>query len=292
MNPEIPITSTPTSQSTPEPIKMKCRHLPILIILVIIAVMGVGFGSFEFYQNTIKNSEIDALNNQIVTNSDNNGSVADSSSLPSVENAEKMLENYTGTGLNTGTFLSAYYDTFVSNFDDNQRAFLAYSHIEETEKNNVVCASERHEKGACTSKGISYDLINQKYQSLFGDSVDMKKENYEFHNFFYLVYNSSTNAYDEYVFPGGGVSPISALHKVVSIKSAPSGFIATVSFMEMNLDIELKNSYPAGTNLGFGVGISGEAVDDAIESMAIYEFKFVKNGDGYVLTSVTKLGDK
>lgn len=293
MDPEISTILTPTSQPTPGPVQKKCKHLPIVISLAIIAVVGIGFGGFEFYQNLIKNSETDTLKHQLATNSDNNVPSGDASSLPSVENAEKMLENYTGSGLKIMAMsLNASYNTFISNFDDNQKAFLAYSHVERDEKNTVVCVSERYENGRCTEKSIGYDLINQKYQSLFGDSVNMKKENYTFQNFFYLVYNSTTNTYDEYILPGGGASPIFALHKVISTKSSPDGFIATVSFIQMDLDVKLEHDFAAGTTLSGGLGVKDETADDAIKSMAIYEFKFVKNGDTYVLTSVTKLGDE
>ena len=288
MDPETSTTATPTPQPISDSNQKKCKHLPIIIILTIIAVVGIGLGGFEFYQNTLKNSEIDSLKGQLVKGNDNDTATGDVANLPSVKDAEKMLENYTGVGLKTGTFLNAYYDVFASNFDDNVRAFLAYSGIEDNQKSTNACASEVYEKGQCTTKGIGYDLINQKYQSLFGASANMKKENYAFHNFFYLVYNSATNSYDEYILQAGGISPIFALHKVVSTKSASDGFIATVSFMKMNLDVELTDSFSAGAT----VRIKDQTVDDAINSMAIYEFKFVKNGDTYVLNNVANLGNK
>lgn len=290
MDSETSAISVPTSQPTLEPVQKKCKHLPIIIILAIIAVVGIGFGIFEFYQNQTKSSEIDILKSSVATNS--NGSTSDVINLPSVGNAEKILENYTGVGPKTGTYLNAFYDTFVSNFDDNQKAFLAYSHVEDSEKKTIACASERYKNGQCTTKSIGYNLINQKYKSLFGDSVSMKKDNYTFHNFFYLVYNSATDSYDEYILPGGGTSPVVALHKVISTKSAPDGFIATVTFMEMDLDVELTDNFSAGATLSVGLGIKDKAVDDAIKSMAIYEFKLVKNGGTYVLANVTKLGNK
>lgn len=265
--------------------------MPVIIILTIIAIVGIGFGGFEFYQNSSKTSEVNDLKSQLVANTNDNKSDGDILSIPSVENAEKLLESYTGDGLKTGTYLNAFYDIFTSNFDDKQKVFLAYSQIKDNQKNTVVCASEWYEKGACTKKSISYDLINAKYQLLFGNSVSLKKVNYAFHDFFYMVYNAATGAYDEYILPGGGTGPIVAMHKVVSTKSATGGFIATVSFMEMNLDIELKNSYSAGTTLSGGLGISDKTVDDAIDSMAVYEFKFAKNGDSYVLAGIIKLGD-
>lgn len=285
-----PENLTPIMQPVTQPEKKRGKNI-LTITLVLIAIFGLGFGGYEFYQNTTKNSEIKNLKSQLATSTDTDKPTVDNSDVPSVASAEKLLENYVGAGSRTSTFLNAFYDTFVVKYDNNQKAYLAYSSVKSDEKNTVTCAKEYHEKGACTTKSIGYDLINKKYQSLFGNSANIKKENYAFHNFFYLVYNSKTNAYDEYILQGGGVSPVVALHKVISTKSSEDGFIATVSFIEMNLDVEFEvpSGFPGGLT---AVSVKDEAVNDAVKSMAIYEFEFSKNGDSYVLKDVTKLGSE
>ncbi len=277
-------TQTPSIPSIDQPFKKQKTNW-LTIILIIFAVLGLGFGVYEYYQNSVNKSEVKSLESRLSANKDKVEFTA-----PSVESAEKLLENYTGVGPSEAISLNAYYDTFSLNFDDTQKAFLTYHSIKDDQKNTVTCKNEQYKKGACTQKSISYNIINQKYKSLFGSSKNMKKENYEFIDFFYLVYNSDTDEYDEYVLQGGGTTPVVALHKVIMTKGTASGFVATVPLIEIDTNITLADSFPAGATLSGDLGITDETINKAVESMAIYEFTFVKDGENYVLQDVTKLG--
>lgn len=284
--------TTPVSQPVLQEPK-KCKHMPVIIILVVLLICSCAFGGFELWQGLQKDSEIAKLKENekpqdTPTQSDDSDTTVSDGAI-SVSEAEKLLERYTGEGNTTIAYgLNASYETFASDFNDQQKAFLTYSLIGDDKKENVECVNERYENGDCTGKSISYDSMKDEYQSLFGDYSSIEKKNYIFQNFFYLVYDENIDAYREFILPGGGWSPVVAAHKVVSVEKNGDDMVASMVFAELNTDIELASGICGPTSLSGGLGVTEETVNDMVNSMAVYKFTLSPYNDTYVLTGITK----
>ena len=263
-------------------------------IACIVAACGFGFGVYGMVQNSQKDSEIAKLKGEnstqnTVDQDDNTDTNVDGNAI-SVTEAEKILAKYIGEGNSTMAYgLNASYNTFTSDFNGQQEAFLTYSSIGDNEKETVSCVEERYEKGDCTGKSISYDLMSEKYQSLFGDYSSIEKKNYAFQNFFYLVYDDSINAYREFILPGGGYSPVIAAHKVASVKKAGEKMVVSLIFAELNTDVEVAAGICGPTSLSGGLGVTEDTLNGMVDSMSIYEFTLSPYNGSYVLTGVEKI---
>ena len=264
------------------------------VIASILAVCGIGFGVYGMVQSSQKDSEIAKLkgenSTQNTVDQDDNTDTNVDRNVISVAEAEKILAKYIGEGNSTKAYdLNSSYNTFTSDFNDQQKVFLTYSSISDNEKETVSCVEERYERGDCTGKSISYDLMSEKYQSLFGDYSSIEKKNYTFQNFFYLVYDDSINAYREFVLPGGGSSPVVAAHKVASVKKAGENIVVSLIFAELNTDVEVAAGICGPASLSSGLGVTDDTLNEMVNSMSIYEFTLSPYNGSYVLTSVEKM---
>lgn len=263
-------------------------------IACVVAVCGIGFGVYGMVQSSQKDTEITKLKEgnptqNIVDQDDNTDTNVDGNAI-SVTEAEKILAKYIGEGNSTMAYgLNASYNTFTSDFNSQQEAFLAYSSISDNEKETVSCIEERYENGDCTGKSISYDLMSEKYQSLFGDYSSIEKKNYAFQNFFYLVYDDSINAYREFILSGGGYSPVVAAHKVASVKKAGEKMVVSLIFAELNTDVEVAAGICGPTSLSGELGVTDDTLNEMVNSMSIYEFTLSPYNGSYVLTGVEKI---
>jgi hypothetical protein len=294
MGPQNQAVSEPVVQPAPAAEPKKCKHIPIIILLAILLVGSCAFGGFELWQGMQKDSEIAKLKEEKSTqNTTNQGDNTDANvddNAISVAEAEKILAKYIGEGNSTMAFgLNASYNTFTSDFNGQQEAFLTYSSISDNEKETVSCVEETYENGWCTGKSIGYDLMSEKYQSLFGDFSSIEKKNYTFQNFFYLVYDDSINAYREFILPGGGRSPVVAAHKVASVKKVGENMVVSLIFAELNTDVEVAAGICGPTSLGGGLGVTDDTLNEMVDSMSIYEFTLSPYNGSYVLTSVEKI---
>ncbi len=291
-----PTQTTPTQTTQPIPQEpKKCKHLPIIIVLIILLVASCAFGGFELWQNIQKESEITKLkednNPQDAPTENNTPDAPTNNKTISINEAEQLLEKYIGEGNETWAHgLSAYYNTFIKEFDEQQKAFIAYDSIDESDKSDVSCIKEWHEKGSCTGKSISYDTMSKKFQSLFGNYGSIEKKNYTFQDFFYLVYDESIGGYREYILPGGGTTPIKALHKVVSVDkdSDSDDMIVSLVYAELNADVEVPSGICGPTYLSGGLGVKDETLKETTDSMALYKFTLSPYNGSYVLTNVAK----
>jgi hypothetical protein len=263
-------------------------------IACVLAACGIGFGVYSMLQSLQKDSEISKLKEgkltQNTADQDDNADVNVGGNALSVTEAEKILSKYIGEGNSTMAIrFNALYDTFTSDFNSQQKAFLTYSSISDNEKEAVSCVEERYEKGECTGKSIGYNLMSEKYQSLFGDYSFIEKKNYAFQDFFYLVYDDNISAYREFILPGGGSSPVVATHKVVSVKKADEKMVVSLIFSELDTDIKVAAGICGPTSLSGGLGVTDDAISEMVDSMSIYEFTLSPYNGSYVLTDVKKM---
>lgn len=285
---------TPTSSAQPVMQESKnCNHIPIIIVLIVLLICSCTFGGFELWQGLQKDSEIARLKKndgpQNAPAQNDNTDAAISDEAISVNEAEKILARYIGKENRIKAYeLSAFYNTFVTDFDDQQKAFLTYSSIDDSSMVKTDCISEWYEKGLCNGRSVSYDSMNEKYKSLFGDYGSIEKKNYIFQNFYYLVYDESIDAYREYVLPGGGTTPVEAIHKVISVEKSNDDMVVSLVFAELNTDVEVPSGICGPTTMGGGLGVTNETLDEMANSMAIYRFTLSPYNGDYVLTGVTK----
>ena len=299
-------SETVVQPAEPKP-KKRVGLTIMLVVLVLLLVGGALALGYLWGKNNLNNgSQSSQGNNSQTTNSNESNSSTqnqtENGSTPSSESgaltiteAEKILEKYIGKGNGTiATPFNAFYGTFSSKFDEQQKVFLAYQAINENEKETVACTDQRYEQGTCTGKSVSYDLMNEKYKSLFGDYGSIEKKNYSFQNFFYLVYDDSIDAYREFIFPGGGTTSIIAAHKIITVKKSGNDMVVVSTFATINTSMEEPSEKSTvvrepGSSPITMISLPNSITNEIIDSMAIYEFTLSPYGDSYVLTAVEKV---
>lgn len=263
----------------------KCKHVPVIILLVILLLGSCGFAGFELWQGMQKDSEIAKLKE----NKPAEETPKEEGDAISVSEANEILKKYIGDEGNVRAYpLSSYYNTFVSEFNEQQKAFLTYSMIDESSKGSVTCVEEWHEKGMCTEKSISFETMDEKYKELFGDNGSIEEKDYAFQEFFYIVYDESINGFREYILPGGGTTPVRAIHKVVSVDKKGEDMVATLIFAEVDFDADIPEGISGPVSVDGGLLGADKKTEDTINSMALYEFTLSPYNGTYVLTGVKK----
>lgn len=292
IEPKVTISDLAERATTTEPKPKKRIGLGIMATVLILLLVGGALAiGYLWGNNTAKPTETNnpTANNGNTTQPEESVSTnTDENNVISATEAGKILEKYIGEGNRVSANpLNAFYNTFVSNFDDQQKAFLAYNSIDRDKKEGIECVDEWHEQGQCTGKSISYDLLNEKYQSLFGNYNSIEKKDYAFHGFFYLVYDNKINAYREFILPGGGITPIIAIHKIIDVSKNNEDMVVSMMFAQTDVSIKVPSeSCESGATL---FDIEPSKVDDMIDSMSMYEFTLSPYNDSYILTAVKKI---
>ena len=305
------------NNQVPLQVTKKCNHLPIIIILVLLLIGACGFGGYEFWQGMQKDTEIielkdnakgkdieiaelkeeinDKPNAEVIPDTTKDGNAI------SISEAEEILKKYIGKDSTTSTMgFNVYYNTYKSDFDKQQKAFLTYKSLEGSEKNNKVdCEEEYKERYMCTGWSISYKTMSEEYESLFGDYDQIEKKDYTFADFYHLSYDAKLDAYREYVFPGGGGGSSALGHKVVSVEKEGDDMVVSLVYVLLSDTIEIDCEYantvcsvPQASTDGKNY-YSGDSVWDyskaVLDGVTLYKFTLSPYNGTYVLTDVTKL---
>ena len=265
------------------PVVIKNNKLAILFA----CLFGIAliFGILAFMKYMEKDSEVSKLKNGMW---DSTTVTRTTSDTISINEANKILAKYIGEQNNIlAHTLGSYYSTFADSFDENNKAFHAYAAITHDSKSYVDCDTEWYEKGACTQQRINFSDLDKKYKELFGEYGAIEKTNYNFKDFYYLVYDSDIDGFREYILPGGGTTGIKAFHKTVEVEKAGDDMVVTLLYGELNTDVAITSDV-CGPAL-FGGVVSEEDLQSLISSLTRYEFTLSPYDGSYVLTGVKKV---
>ena len=306
MDPQNQVTPVQVTQPVQQEVK-KCSYLPVIIVLVILLIGSCAFGGYELWNGLQKDSQITKLeesgkekeleitqllkenkNLQEIagTNIDNTEEVAPIS----IEEADKILEKYLGISTGLDDYRGGY--RLISYFNDNEKIFFAYNSIPYEMTNKIDCIDDYYEDVPCVHSSISFDILDEKYKSLFGNYGSVEKKNYVFESRIWdvpdaaLVYDSSINAYRKFVNGQGGDVGGWALHKVISVEKENKNVVATVFWAEFPgfvPALDIRGLY--GSNDEYVISTS---FIEKLRSTSIYKFKLSPYNGSYVLTDISK----
>lgn len=237
-------------------------------ITSIVAVCSIILGIYAFIDSSNKKQEISNLQSQIenMTQTQKNGDTA--SNEITISEAEKLVSKYTSL-INVSGVCPMQSDIELT---ESSKVAKATNYI--VDKNTINPMTEDMRKYYT----IDYDSMNSAYKELFGESLNIGKQDYEFNGYspISLKYNASDNTFKaEYADGiGGCVGDTVHLTNVVWAQYTEKALNTIVDLTEIDLGI-----YSSYGKLGDNVG--GIKVES-------YLYEFVDDG-GYVLKEITKI---
>ncbi|MBR2741752.1 hypothetical protein IKD98_03325 [Candidatus Saccharibacteria bacterium] len=263
--------SEPIAQIVQPEVK-KCNHTTIIVILVILAIGCAGFGGFELWQNMKKDDEIKVLQAQNNSgtdvgedNSDDNVGVVDDGVkeeiIGTLKKFQISIEDSDAMPMYTTNFVYEALDNFTKDFKDRYTAWMIL-----------------HGDNAITSPYISYEGANDMYHSLFSDTDDLGKKEYNWYCRS-LVYDSVEDVFNVRDIEDCGVGGYTSnriLYKIDSIENYEDKVAVRINSVLYNVD------WGTDMNLEYQPDPE-ELINGSLASHVLY---FGKNNDSYVLVDI------
>ncbi|MBR3175898.1 hypothetical protein IKF26_00650 [Candidatus Saccharibacteria bacterium] len=257
-------------------------------IACIVAACGIGFGVYGMFFNKIDNKVANNTdtNTAIDTNSDTKKEIPSKSSIAEVLDDKYGVKEFNNSGCGGNTVTSLFgHEEFGDRFKLGFIIKKYFFNTQEMQYNDC--------DGLCEYKTISYDEINEKNHLYFGNSNDLKKEDYDDLNVLGIGEAKYIEEADSFrvKYLGGlgcGYSPAGFYVDIASVEAGEDGFIALASVF--HLDATEATSF--GERLSNCDSSAYNCPDLDMESLktenSIYEFKFIEEDGEYKLTGVTK----
>jgi hypothetical protein len=283
MEPNTPIQTPPqvvVNQTQP---KSKTPAL-VCTLCGVLAAAGIGFGVYGMFFQPKPTCEP-------AGQTSTSNTVADLSA----DEVKNLLNNTYKLGIRGSSYSNGLHKYF-DNFDEDAK-IIQLARLSE----DILGESTYNSQEATNTFTISYESFNNRYHKLFGNSNDIEKKNYDLKNrtigLISVNYNTSDDSFAVVYADGlGGKSTIDVFTKVISTSSTDDGVKATVATVTIDTEPKEKWELFNGNHWsGSGdekyniVDLSEEDLNKIYDSMKIYEFNFVKEDDGYKLSSITKL---
>ena len=277
-SPELNTASTPA-----EPAKKSKGLLAATIIFASLAIAGIGFGVYGMFFQPKPTCETNCA-----SNTDNQSADNQSETAPTIAEVSELLKEKYGFDAIENTFSDDLF-RHMNNFDQ-----AAKIHFTIRNSNNILSEPNYPSTDPYFTREVSYDALNSQYQYYFGNTDNIKKEDYEIESLGIskIVYLSEKDAFEVYYRDGiGGYSTIEQINKVVDTYSTRDGFMATI--ISVNVDSSPKGSAAYwgsdGVTEHYSINLSEDDLDDIAESLSAYKFGFIKEDGEYKLVSIEKL---
>ena len=290
--------ATPVAQNG-GPIRPKGKNkTPIILcsIFGILAAAGIGFGVYGMFfqpKPSCEPASTDYATDCPVPDNDN---TPDSSSTSVVtplsigETQTLLKEKYELDNTeNRPAFDSMA--VFLDNFDQSAKIIRLF-HVIKDNLGEEKCQSN----APICYRTVSYNVLNDFYHQYYGNIDNLEKRDYPFEGISSSLVNMSYSSSDDsftinYKTGLGGWTDYRQLNKVVSTIGNKDGFSAIV--LAVTIDIAPKNdkAYTAGTGQEqqYYINLKDEDKAKIYNSLKAYKFNFVKENDGFKLTSIEKL---
>ncbi|MBR2658500.1 hypothetical protein IKD57_01205 [Candidatus Saccharibacteria bacterium] len=297
--PVAPVTPVVPTAEVAKP-KDKSKTPAILCtIFGILAFAGIGFGVYGMFFQPKPSCETPADTDYAAncTNPDNNSAPSNSGTSVitplSVEETQTLLkEKY---GLDKIENRPAFDEMviFLDNFDQNAKIIRLYHTLREN-LGEEKCSGNY---GLDCSRTVSYEVLNNYYHQYYGSIDDLEKKDYALDGIsrgglIKLSYSSSDDAFTfNYKTGLGGWTDYRQLNKVISTTGNKEGFSAIV--LAVTIDTAPKNdeTFTVGTGQEqqYYINLKDEDKTKIYDSLKAYKFNFIKEDDGFKLTSIEKL---
>lgn len=283
MEPNIPVQTPPqvvVNQTQP---KSKSPAL-VCTLCGILAAAGIGFGVYGmFFQPKPTCGPVGQSANETVADL-------------SADEVKNLLSNTYGLRTRATTYSNSLHK-YLDNFDEDAKMIQ----LVELSK-DILGEATYNDETVTNSYTISYETFNNRYHKLFGNSNDLEKKSYNLREksigLLNVNYDAAKDSFTVVYASGlGGYSSVDVFTKVISTSSTENGIKATVAAVTIDTEPKEKwgdpfdgNHYTITENQKYNVvTIPEEDLNKIYDSMKVYDFNFVKDDDGYKLTSIKKL---
>lgn len=249
----------------------------------VLAVAGICFGVYGmFFQPKPTCEPAGQSTNEIVADL-------------SADEVKNLLSNTYGLRTRATTYSNSLHK-YLDNFDEDAK-MIQLAVLSE----DILGEATYNEETVTNSYTISYETFNNRYHKLFGNSNDLEKKSYSLKErsigLLNVNYDAAKDSFTVVYADGlGGKSTVDVFTKVISTSSTDNGVKATVAAVTIDTEPKEKwelfngNHWIGTDNEKYNiVDISDEDLNKIYDSMKVYEFDFVKDDDGYKLTSIKKL---
>lgn len=278
----------------------------IILILSLILFSLSGYRIYEYFSFK-ENAENENNNHQEDINNNNNEMDSEESKDFDISEAEEILE-YFGFNDDLGCGSLIYNQIY----DDEYKRIQAIKKVEKSKINVMNCSNIYSETeldqygrynlkyGVCEkdkeTSVISYDDVNQIYQDMYGKQ--MEKDGMSsgwFHNQFY-DYNETLKAFvkTECGACGGACGANYRINKIKSAKTIGDNLIIEVYYLHGSPIITQSNIYRLETKkITTDIKADGidsfiqEVLNNYLDKLDIYEIRFEKENNNFVLKDVS-----
>lgn len=268
------------------------------IICAILAVAGIAFGVYGMFLKPAPTCETNCTSIPDSTNDnadtkENDEQSSDSAISPvSVEQATTLLDEKYNFKSRQMVIFDGWHN-YIKNFNQANKLLLTIYQIQDKLGQSRLADGDK----PVVVYNIGFEDFKAAYENLFGTEEQLDKKDYELNGVYLnMKYNSEDDSFDIYSKTGlGGYSTISLLGKVVETIGTNNGFKAIVATVTLNevasqsTDEFLGKSGDGQGNEYYSIIMPEGTVNEIRESLAVYEFNFIKEGDDYKLTTVTEL---
>ena len=271
------------------PAKPKGKNkTPVILcsIFGVLAAAGIGFGVYGMFfqpKPTCEpaNCDVKCENKCDVPNADKGSSDGDISVITplSIDETQALLKDKYKLDR---TENRPHYDemvNFLDNFDQSAKIIRLYW----TLKDNLGEQKCEGNFGTECSRTISYETFNNYYHQYYGSADDLEKKDYTFDGISKgavksLNYSTADDTFTFNYGTGlGGDTTGRVWTKVINTSGTKDGFEAIVA--SVALAINARDAITPGSDYEQSV----------YSSLKVYKFNFVKEDDGFKLTSIEKL---
>lgn len=292
---EIVETSTKTPAVAPEKPKKSKGLLAATIIFAILALAGIAFGVYGMYFNQPPKCITNCPDSNTSETTTEENPI---SNAPSISEVKKVLADKYGFKESRATFsqglMSDSLWDHLDNFDDTAK--LAYT-VRMSEE--LLTEGEMLTTSPEVVRSISYDTLNERYKTYFGNTSDLPKNSQEisinYGGITRIIYSPESDTFDVYFAIGlGGTSAIQQLNKIAYISGSQEEFTATLLTVIVNALVTQSTgeSLLTGRDIANGeyyyMTIPEDSIEEIRNSLSEYRLNFIKEDDDYKLISVEK----
>lgn len=278
---EIVQASAPVQQPAVEKPKKSGGLIATATIMTILALAGIAFGVYGMFFFPKPTCESETPN----TNTSETTTENETTTAPSVAEVQQLLETKYGYAEVIGTWRDGITSTLWDHMDDfNETIKIAYT-IEASDES----ITEKDYSNPIVLGYIDYEVLNNKYKSLFGNANDLPKEAMEIkaHAIEKITYLPDTNSFEiQYANGLGGVPRFYNLSKVIEVNGSAEKFTAILSTTTVDSFVESSVMNTDPDTGKYIITMSPEYLAETARSIKANKLNFIQEDGAYKLISI------
>lgn len=270
------------------------KGLIIVVILLVLAVLGLV--CYICYDKGVFGGKKDNSNGSTETKTE----ITEKEQDYDKEKAKELIDiyYYTGNSPDVNLFtdgMTAKYKKYraIMNLSTSDFQKISCDDLDGFSRDGTgICISNNNSSIFTEGKMVEYDVLNKKYQYLFGKEENVEKKDFEY-LLFTWKYDSSRDSFILYTMIGGGnlIGPYFSTYGIQSAKVKGENLTIDVGYVFFKPTDIVKIS---GEELSFTeeeiykAGFEKEFQDKYLDKLDTYEFTFKYEDDHYVFVDMQK----